>query len=282
MLILKKINNSAALALDVNGSEIVVFGKGIGFPKTPYELTDESVIQRIFRDVSPDTLQFMGSLSDEALGLAVTVAHLAESELACQINPNLPFTLADHIQFAAERLREGIALSNPLAAEIPYVCPAEYALGLKACELMCEVFGLSIPETEACSIALHIANAEGDGGGLTGSIDDAMKAVHAIDDVLGIVEDELGVAPIDRLSHDCARFIMHLRYLLKRLDGSAVPPAQTVSMLPYIAKDFPDAQRCAERVGTYLAKRFGKELGDEEILYLMMYINRLQVNMAAR
>ena len=40
MLILKKINNNVALASNDAGEEIVVFGKGVGFPKTPYELED--------------------------------------------------------------------------------------------------------------------------------------------------------------------------------------------------------------------------------------------------
>ena len=44
MKIIKKINTSAAIALDSFGKEIVVFGKGIGFPSVPYELEDLSLI----------------------------------------------------------------------------------------------------------------------------------------------------------------------------------------------------------------------------------------------
>lgn len=48
MQIIKKINTSAALALDKTGHEIVVMGKGIGFPPVPYELNDLSKIERTF------------------------------------------------------------------------------------------------------------------------------------------------------------------------------------------------------------------------------------------
>ena len=48
MLILKKINNNVALAASDDGREVVVFGKGIGFHEMPYELADESLIQRKF------------------------------------------------------------------------------------------------------------------------------------------------------------------------------------------------------------------------------------------
>ena len=51
MQIIKKINTSAAIALDSNGEEIVVFGKGIGFPKVPYDLEDLSKIERTFYNV---------------------------------------------------------------------------------------------------------------------------------------------------------------------------------------------------------------------------------------
>ena len=46
MQIIKKINTSAALALDKNGHEVVVMGKGVGFPSVPYELDDLSKIER--------------------------------------------------------------------------------------------------------------------------------------------------------------------------------------------------------------------------------------------
>lgn len=42
MKITKKINNNVALAQDAKGRELIVFGKGVGFPATPYELTDLS------------------------------------------------------------------------------------------------------------------------------------------------------------------------------------------------------------------------------------------------
>lgn len=55
MLILKKINNNVALAASDDGREVVVFGKGIGFHEMPYELVDESLIQRKFYNV-PESL----------------------------------------------------------------------------------------------------------------------------------------------------------------------------------------------------------------------------------
>lgn len=61
MKIIRQINNNAALALDGNGKELVVLGRGVGFPKMPYELTDLSRIERTFYDVNP---KYFGMAAD--------------------------------------------------------------------------------------------------------------------------------------------------------------------------------------------------------------------------
>lgn len=50
MRIIKKINNNVAVAVDSAGHELIVLGKGLGFPKMPYELNDLSRITRTFYD----------------------------------------------------------------------------------------------------------------------------------------------------------------------------------------------------------------------------------------
>ena len=42
MIVLKKINNNVAICRDGNQRELIAIGRGIGFPPTPYELTDLS------------------------------------------------------------------------------------------------------------------------------------------------------------------------------------------------------------------------------------------------
>ena len=51
MKVVKKINNNVAICLDSNNCELVAFGKGIGFPKMPYEIQDLSLIDRTFYDL---------------------------------------------------------------------------------------------------------------------------------------------------------------------------------------------------------------------------------------
>lgn len=107
MLVIKKINNNVALAQDADGNELVIFGKGVGFPQTPYELEDTSKLQRIFRHIDDSVMASIANISDDLIELAIEVIELAGNELNCELNPNAFLTLADHLQFAAERERGG-------------------------------------------------------------------------------------------------------------------------------------------------------------------------------
>lgn len=276
MHILKNINNNVALARDADGNELIVVGTGIGFPKCPYELEDESKIQRVYAHIDSGLLQAAASISPDALDVALRIAERASAELKLTLNPNLPFTLADHLQFSVERIKEGVVITNPLSSEVPYIFPAEYDLGLQGVRLVRQRFAVNMPDVEACAIALHLVNAEGDSGKFSDDMDHVMKFTRLIDAIVDLVERELEIS-IDRSSRTCARFVTHLRYLLRRLDyGLEASVVGGASMLKSVRSSFPDAYRCAQRVATYLKRRCGWELSDEEALYLMMYINRLQ------
>lgn len=67
MKITKKINNNVALAQDAKGRELIVFGKGVGFPATPYELTDLSRVQRTFYDVDEKYFDLLRDVPQEVL-----------------------------------------------------------------------------------------------------------------------------------------------------------------------------------------------------------------------
>lgn len=274
MLITKKINNNVALAQDADGNELVVFGKGVGFPATPYELSDTSSLQRVFKHVDDSVLSMIKDIPADVLAVAIDIMELAGKELSCELNPNAFITLADHIQFSIERARDGIVLDNPLAQEVSYVYAREYEIGKRALALIKERGGVDLPEAEACSIALHIVNAEAEGGTFTDSIDEVMRTAQIVDDIVEIVEKNLGTA-LDRSSYGFSRFIVHIRYLIRRLMQGTPVESQNVALFDQLVADFPQAHACAEEIRRYLKRKHGWECTDEEVLYLMMYVNRL-------
>lgn len=118
MEVYKKINNNVALARDAKGRELVVFGKGIGFASMPYELTDLSRIQRTFYDVNEKYFALLRDVPEAVFLAADDIADTAREELDCTLNANLTYALADHLNFAIQRSREGLNVQVPLAYDI--------------------------------------------------------------------------------------------------------------------------------------------------------------------
>lgn len=279
----KCLNNNVVLAEDEHGRELIVFGTGIGFRHAPYYLGDMRKVQRTFRDVSENMYAVIASLSDEAITVASDIVDIARQELNCSLNPNLAFTLADHIQFTINRIKKGIDIENPLAAQVDFVYPREMEVGRKGLLLLYEVTGIEAPDHEASAIALHIVNGEAidpdkakSGKSPHGGLRGVIQSTEAIESVTSIVECSLGVQ-VDRYSYAYARFTAHLRYLINRLsDAEEREETRNSSLFRQAAEDFSDAYACALAIDEYFRLTHGWQCSDEELLYLMMHINRLQ------
>lgn len=271
MKLLRKINNNAAVAQDKRGREMVVLGRGVGFHPMPYELTDLSVVYRTFYDVDPQYYEMLSSLPEEALMAAADIAEQAEIALQAELNPNLPFTLADHIAFAQEREKQGIRLATPLHYDVQHLYPREYELGLQAMETVRLRTGTALPRAEAVNIALHIVNAELEGSDLSSTL----AAVEVLDEVTVLVERELGIA-LDRESYNYARFAMHIQFLVRRLSSGKVMEQGSGKMLSELSAEYPAIYRCAQAVAKEIEQRHGWHCSSDEVLYLMLHIYRVQ------
>lgn len=275
MLILKKINNNVALASSDAGEEIVVFGKGVGFHEMPYELEDESVIQRVFRDVDEKCIGGFANIADDVLLVASDIVAMADKALDCALAGNLVVCLADHLQCALERTGDGIAIENPLSHEVAFVYPREVELGRRGIELVSERMGVNLPESEITSIALHLVNAEVDGMGSVQDMDLVMKSTLILERATQVIEGQLG-QQLDRTSYAYVRFVAHLRFLIRRLMRGGCKETENSGLFRQAARDFPDAYRCAAGINEYLKRDYNWSCSDEEMLYLMMHVNRLR------
>lgn len=271
MQIIRSINTNAAIGLDSGNHEVVLLGKGIGFPKAPYELNDLSVIDRSFYDVNPRYVDMLSNLKEPVLLASADLVEQAEINLDCALNPNLSFTLADHLQFALERMAMGIDLTAPLAYDVKHLYPREYELGELALDIFQDYTGSRLPDNEAVTIALHLINAEAE----TGEDHLATTMLQVIGEVDEIVERELKFT-MDKSSYSYSRFTMHMRYLIQRLTAGHQTENIGGSMLRPMAMEYPDIYLCARKVREHLQKTYGWQCNDEETLYLMLHINRVR------
>ena len=175
----------------------------------------------------------------------------------------------------AKRAGEGVAIENPLSHEVAFVYPRETELGRRGIEVVRERLGVELPESEVTSIALHLVNAEVDGMGSAQDMDLVMKSTVILERATQIIEGQLGQT-LDRTSYAYVRFVAHLRFLIRRLMRGSCKETENSGLFRQAARDFPDAYRCAAGFNEYLKREYNWSCSDEEMLYLMMHVNRLR------
>lgn len=273
MWIISKINNNCALGRDSAGQDVVVFGKGVGFRRTPYELTDLSVIERTFYGVRGASLAALRDIPEDVVLLASDIIEYAKAALGVDLNPNACVTLADHINFAIQRIREGLTIETPLAFDVRHFYPKETRIGKRAVTLVKTRLGVDLPDAEVTNIALHIIDAEAEQGDLT----QTKVTTEVVASVVGIVEEHFG-RKLDTESFNYARFVMHLRFLVGRIEGKSPSEGKMAPMLSVVADSYPESFSCTNAIVAYLRERWGWECDESEKLYLLIYVQRLKNN----
>lgn len=261
--------------MDGEGKGFIAYGKGIGFPKTPYEITDPTVIDKRFYDVDQKYLSLFQELPEKVLHFTVKLVDIARNELKYELNPNIVLTLADHINFCIQRTKQHIYVQLPLIYEVEQQYPEEGRLGRYAVKQIERRFAIQLEPNEASGIALHFVNARYNAKtkcDVTAKWQQQYNDV--LEDTISIVEDEMGIL-IDRSSFNFARYSSHLMYLLQRLGTGTVLENNISDMYRSLGRERPKIAHCVELIGNYFQKRWSLSLTEEEKLYLLLHINRI-------
>jgi beta-glucoside operon transcriptional antiterminator len=215
MKIYKSINNNIVTALDSDGMEVIVVGKGIGYhAKEGTELNPAS-IQKVYRmenQKDTDRLKALfSSLPPVYIEVTDEIFCYAKRVLNKRLNERAYISLADHIHFAAQRHRDGLDFSNPLLNEIRRFYSVEYQIGLYALEIIRKRLNITFPCDEAASIAIHILDAEYDI-----SVKGTFDAAKLMNGILDIVENKEHFKIHDG-DYYHERFLTHLKFLTLRI-----------------------------------------------------------------
>lgn len=267
MKVIQKINNNVALCLDSKGNEVVAFGKGIGFPKTPYDV-ELSKIQRTYWNIDKSYLSMIKDIPPEILDIADEIVNFAREKLDNPISSNIVFTLADHISFAIQRQDENIKVKLPIVQDIRYLFETEMEIGRFGVELLKKKRKIYFDDDEAAYIALHIINAEAAGKGEKNKLDDKL-----IEEITRIIEKQFSIE-IDKNGFSYSRFVSHMHYLLKRGNERKLLNSES-HMYEAVKREYPDICTCMEKVRAYLEENLSWNMTKEECFYLMIHIHRL-------
>lgn len=275
MKVFKSINNNIVSAIDENGRELVVIGKGIGYKAREGAIIPREKIIKIFVMDGHDNLNklkdLFSHLQKEYIEITDDILTYAKGHLNKDLNESAYFTLADHIGFAISRMREGMLFDNILLTEVKRFYPKEFEVGLYAIKQIKEKIDIDMPEGEAASIALHILNAV-----YYTSVSDAFKGTQMLGWIIDRVMQHTGIET-DTNSHYGERFVVHLKYLVQRIihkEPSSYTDDGIYSLMESLCKDkLLECEKIAEDIWAAHNYRLTKH----ELACMAMHIRRISL-----
>ena len=272
MIVVKNINNNVALCLDSKGQEVVVFGKGVGFLKPPSEVP-LSKIQRTFYDLNRKFLPLLDDIPLDVIDFTAQQVAQIRGQLPYETNANLIMTLADHLAFAMTRAKKGIYTPMPSIYEMEQNYPVEVGIGRQIIKAMEQTFHVKLPKGEVQGVAMHFINASL-GSPSSGQLTAEEEYETILERMTQIVEYALQVT-IRRDTFNYARFATHVQYLLKRVQEESSIDSDNLQVYASIRDEYKDVSACVDQIHEYLQRNWSIDLSEEEILYLIMHINRV-------
>lgn len=249
MKIIKRINNNVVIGNDSSGQEVIVFGKGIGFHEIPYELTDMSQIQRVFYGIHKEYYGLVVAIPEDTFLLASRIVDRARAKLNCVFNPNIVFTLADHINYTIIRTQKNLSISYPILYDIQSIYPEEYEVGQAALKLIQKEKKIIFPPEEAVGITLHLINNR-----LQPKVEDTEDYEQYANEIVKIIEDEFEFK-VNRKSPNYIRFMTELLYMLRRRNIPKSTSNENVKIFESVKDEYPEIYICTLRIQLYTSKK---------------------------
>jgi len=154
----KVLNNNAIITIK-NNQEIIIIGRGIAFNKRIGDDINEQQIDKIFTLENEDIMKkfkiLIADMPLEYMEISEKIIAYAKMKLAKKLNESIYIHLTDHIHFAIERYKNNLPIKNGLLWETRQLYKEEYEIGLEALNMICEQFGVILPEDEAGFLALY-------------------------------------------------------------------------------------------------------------------------------
>lgn len=278
MEVKKVINNNIVKSLDVDGHEVLVMGKGIGFKKSVGDTIDDTLVEKVYTsnaDSNTNKLtQLLSNVRLEHLQVANEIIGFAKVSLGKKLNENIYLTLTDHIDYAIERHNSGLPVRNALLWEIKRFYNHEYLIGKEALNMISNRLDILLPEDEAGFIALHIVNAELD----LSQVSQVSEMTKIIQKIINIVRYHYKT-DLDEYTLNYERFITHLKFFVQRIfSGIELDKDKDEGFLFMLKEKYQEEYLCALKIREYIGKEFGRDLQEDEMIYLTIHIRRITNN----
>lgn len=273
MKVTKKINNNFAFVLDDSNREAIIYAKGIGFKEMPYELTQLSSDDKIFYDLDAKYYGILNEIPSNIFELASKMINVAKKNLNEELNPNLVFILADHIYFAIYRYHNRLNVNLPYSYDLEYEFPLITKIAKWMVKTVEKKFKIQLESGEITSFTIHLINAlPGTSNNKRISYENKMKKI--IQEVTKIVEEHFEFK-INKNSFTYSRFKTHLKYFVYRNENKEMLKDSNIMMFETLKTEYLNTYECVCKIENYLNEEFEEKCTKEELIYLIIHVNRL-------
>lgn len=280
MEISKILNNNSAVVLDDDQQEIVVIGRGIAYQKKPGDKINPAAITKKFclssQKLNAQFQDVIVNLPMEEIAIVSKIIKIARLTLDRKISDSIYVSLSDHIHFSLRNYEKQIFVKNNLMFDIIRFYPSEYEVGLKGLDIIEQETGVRLPDDEAGFIALHLVNAQTENGINTSQIE---RSTKIIEEILDIVMNYFDTA-IKEDSLTYYRFVNHLKYFSQRIVCCETFNQDTKDeeLLKLMKQTYTDSYLCAMNIKGFIKGKYEVDIGQEELLYLVIHIQRAMFN----
>lgn len=275
MRVVKVLNNSLVLALDDQGRETILMGKGIGFHKAAGYQFGKEEVEKVFvlkdRSVSRSIIRLAAEIDSVYFEIGKNVIDYAIENFQMKLLDHIYLSLTDHLAFAVRRVKEGILVPNFYTLDMQRFNPNEFQVGRYALEHVKEQIGVELPEDEAGNIAFHFINAQVDHP----YNEKNRRIIQLTESVLNIVKYYYQLV-YNEESVVYSRYVTHVRLFAQRLvSGQQLPEDSSRLLYDQVAEVCTSEFSCVEKVGMFVKEQFGVGLTNQERLYLALHIHRI-------
>lgn len=189
-------------------SRLWFLGRGLAFGAKKRQEIDPTKIEQTFTPQSADDDHVSALLSEipsDVLQVATELETYAKEQLGLKVVHSMVLPLADHLNYALSRARDGIQMDYPLSIEVTQLYPREFSFGRYALQLVEERIGVALPEEEATPFALHLVN--------TQFSNEDLSKIYRMTEVFAQIFNVIAFAyghPLDQTHMSVARFVTHL------------------------------------------------------------------------
>ena len=273
---IKKILNNNTAVIDDNGNEVIVIGKGICFQRKAGDSINSALVEKRFflssNELNLNLQKVLVSLPLSEINIVDRIIQNIRLSLTKKFSDMLYVSLCDHVHYALKNYAAGISVRNDLLNEISHFYPDEYELGVQGIQIINEETGVELPIDEAGFIAMHIINSETENGIGTANV---RKVTIIIDEILKIISNYFNVE-IDEKSLVYFRLISHLKYFARNIvtHHEFGSDDKNEALLNLLKEAYKDAYLCAINIKEFIHAKYEVEIGNEELTYLIIHIQR--------